>query len=208
VPPKNSIIDSTNSLYTFRISSFMHKRISRLSLILSCSCLPFSATAAFAAAGDATAVLSHCGTPTNDYATTSVVTGQAERNIVYGNVILHFDPTGGGWNYLSAWDGHTPISKAHVSRLMPCFSDALTEAAAAQITPLDPTIASDQAVAPVGIRFNRAFLILMFVLFGILIISVAIPATRRRRRRATLPITARPYRTPRVTGLRFRRRKT
>jgi hypothetical protein len=198
--PENPFIASR-----VRIKPNMAHKISRFRTALLSFCLILPSTA-FALPGEASAVLAHCGSPASDYQSTSQVTEQVERNLTYGNVILHFERSGGGWSYLSAWDGHTPISKQHVSSLMPCFSDALEEVAANPATVADPTLAADQATPTPGIKFNRAFLILIFVLAAILIVTVALPATRRRRV-GRLPIQVRTYRKPRATGFRFRKNK-
>jgi hypothetical protein len=164
----------------------------------------FSPLSAFALPGDAAAVLSHCGAPTSDYQTTSPVTGKAERNITYGDTILHFEPSEGGWSFMSAWKGHLPQSRDKVMARMPCFSDALEESAAKPVAVADPTIAQDKDVAPIGIQFGTLFLWLIFAMIAVIIIFALMPYSRRRQVK-TLPIQ--PRRRPNVTGAPFRPRR-
>ena len=152
---------------------------------------------AFALPGEASAVIAHCGQPTAENRDTSPVTGHLQRDLYYGDTILHFEPMEGGWSFTTAWSGHLPVSRAGMEHKMPCFRDAMNEAASFPQRAEDPTIAQQTVQSPVisSNGFGVPFLWVVLALVVVLIILVALPTARRRAQRAPL-LEQRPYRKP------------
>jgi len=167
--------------------------------------LALTPLSAFALPGEARSVIIHCGQPTSDQEDISPVTGLTQRNLTYNNIILHFQPMQNGWSFTTAWRGHLPLTRNETEAAMPCFRDAVTQVAAAPQPVIDPTIAADEATLPLGIHFGPAFLWLLLALGIILVIFLAIPRNRQRRRKF-LPMESRPFRRPQVFGIPFRRK--
>jgi hypothetical protein len=160
----------------------------------------------FAAPGEASAIIQTCGAPSSDWQSVSEVTGKLQRSLVYGNTILRFDLFTGGWSYASAWRGHLPVSLSTVEAALPCVRQALNVVAKSPATVADPTMIADhRGLQNMGIQFGRPFLWLIAVLAAVLIVSLAVPATRRRTVRRP-PLEARPYRRPKVKGFQFAQR--
>jgi hypothetical protein len=180
---------------------------SRARYIVLASALTTLATLpALALPGEAAAVIAHCGQPARDFQDVSPVTSQPERNLVYADTILRFQPMAADWSFLSAWRGHLPETRAALEKRMSCFGDALQQVAAAPKAIPDPTIAADKVPQPVPMTgFGIPFLWLIFILGAILIVFLARPYSRRTSTR-TLPVIER--RRPRVIGIPFRRRRT
>ena len=157
--------------------------------------------------GEAAAVIQRCGTPDSESKGVSPVTNVMERNLSYGQIILHFEPAEGGWTFRSAWDDHMPLTRAGVSRRMPCFEAAMAAVAAAPQAAVDPTIAEQTRVPTTTTRWNFGipFLWLIVAMAAALLVFVVLPSSPKMRTRV-MEMEDRPFRRPRVKGFRFRRK--
>jgi hypothetical protein len=168
--------------------------------------LAFSPLQSFALPGEANAVIKHCGTPSGDWKATSEVTGTIQRNLTYGNTILRFNAATGGWSYASAWHNDHPESLKTVEAALPCVGDALREVAKNPTAMVDPTLAVDHSMAgPQGLQFGKPFLWIMAAIGLVILLSLSLPAARRRVV-ARPTVGDRPFRRPIVRGFRFAKR--
>jgi len=175
-----------------------------LALVLLCvSALPALAgqQPQYGSPGEMDAVMRLCGKPRGISKGISPVTNTMQRNLIYSDtLILHFQPIRDGWSFTTGWDGHVPITRDQLSVKMPCFRQALAEAARIPTKPVaaDPTIADQVATTP----FNNAnygipHLYLILILIGIFLICLLIPGARQRKRKKALD-EDRNYRKPEV----------
>ena len=151
-----------------------------LSLILLASSVP-----AFAAPGELDAVIKRCGIPGGESKEISQVTNQLERTLIYnGNSYLHFEPVAGGWAFTSAWNGHLPMSRKEVENRMPCFHQAMQDAAnaAPNASGIDPAIAQ-QSINPTAndATFGIPHFALIVFLVITLIVFLLLPSARQRQ---------------------------
>jgi hypothetical protein len=120
-----------------------------LSFLLSLSAIP-----AFALPGEAAAVIRTCGLPQSENIATSEVTNRLQRDLTYGETTLHFIPDGAGWSFTTAWSGHLPISRSRLESIMPCFDEAMAQAATQPFSPTDPAIARQQTATSASVSAN------------------------------------------------------
>jgi hypothetical protein len=156
-----------------------------------------SSTSAFAVAGELTAVEHHCGPPSAESKETSEVTNQLERTLIYnynGNSLyLHFRPVAGGWSFTTAWNGHLPMSRQELENRLPCFRNAMQEAAAAApaTTTVDPTISGQSlSHAVTDNTFGIPHFALIVLLVITLLVLLLLPSARQRQlaRQARKPV--------------------
>jgi hypothetical protein len=103
----------------------------------------FCTVPVFALPSEAAAVLEQCGAPTSQSHGISPLNARDERNLVYGDLTMHFTPMDGSWSFTTAWRSHLPVTRNELARQMPCFARAMQEAAAAPQPVVDPTIAQE-----------------------------------------------------------------
>jgi hypothetical protein len=192
----------------------MHKTVLS-SLVLFFSAAAVVLPSAHAATGEATAVITSCGTPDSDTYGTSEVSGLPMRTLVYGNFRLNFETqanmsvTPDSWQFTSGWRGHMPQTANEVAKQMTCFGTGLAaaqNAAAGQRLAADPSIAlQNPAGSAKRAPFGVANLWIILFLTGIVaIFAVAIP---RRKTMVTRPsVSGRVFRRPQLNVIRFRRR--
>lgn len=183
----------------------------RSHLLAVVSVLAFAALPALGEAGDAAAVMQYCGTPTSEHQGISQVTNRMERDLTYGGVILHFQPSENGWTFLSGWDDHLPMTEKMVEARMPCFRQAMAAAAAQQphgaAANEDPTI-RDQTAAPAAdtSTFGIPHLWLILVLAAVVLVLFLLPRGGRPRQTRAMDVEKMRYRRkPRILGRTFRR---
>jgi len=164
------------------------------SLLLLASC-----TSAFAAPGELEAVVRHCGPPGAESKETSPVNGQLERTLIYRNVLLlHFQPVTGGWTFTTAWNNHLPMSRQELENRLPCFRNAMQEAATTPNAAIDPTIAGQTASQSSNdATFGIPHFALIVFLVVTLLVFILLPSARQRKlaHEAKKPIE-RVYRKP------------
>jgi hypothetical protein len=159
-----------------------------------------SSAFAFAAPGELTAVERHCGPPGAESKETSPVTNQLQRTLIYNNALyLHFEPVAGGWTFTTAWNGHLPMTRGELEKRLPCFRNAMADAANDAATKaINPTIAAQTASQPANdAAFGIPHLWLIVALVITLLIFLILPSARQRRlnREARKPVE-RVYRKP------------
>lgn len=153
--------------------------------LLTIAALLATATPAFSQNGDAAAVMQYCGTPTAEHQGTSQVTNHMERDLTYGDVILHFEPSENGWVFSSGWYDHLPMTQSMVEDRMSCFKQAMAASRAQQpggaVAFEDPAIRA-QTPAPASDQSTFGIPHLWAIgLLAILVIAVfAWPGARRR----------------------------
>lgn len=138
---------------------------------------------AAAQAGDAAAVLQYCGAPDHEHQGVSPVTNKMERDLTYGNVILHFLPAENGWRFLSGWSSHLPLTRSMVESRMPCFQQAMASSAsdpASLQMQVDPSIRSQMQQQPDG-NFGIPHLRLILFLAVMVLLSYFLLPGRYRR---------------------------
>jgi len=141
------------------------------------------ATPAFALPGEAAAVLQHCGAPKAEEQMTSPVTNRLERNLYYGNdTIMHFQPSENGWSFTTGWMGHIPVTRDMLAARMPCFRDAMQQAATAPLPYVDPSVAVQTSLQPVDeATFGIAhFWLIAGLALLLLVLVLVIPSARRK----------------------------
>lgn len=181
----------------------------RSRLLLALAVLSLASAPAFALPGDYAAVIARCGEPPHEATGTSPVTLDQQRSLIYNDVILHFEPQGGGWGFTTGWANHLPIFRGEVESRMPCFRQAMLDSAAAAQTAgiaTDPTIAAEQpkpAFNPEDFGIPHFWMMAVLVLITILVVSM--PSRRERSRKEALLNEPRPYRKPQIL-LKARRR--
>ena len=157
----------------------------------------------FASPGEMDAVIRLCGKPKGISKGISPVTNTLQRNLIYSDtLILHFQPIQGGWGFTTGWDGHVPVTRDQLSTPMPCFRQALAEAASAPIQKpnTDPTIADQTATVPFNnSNFGIPHLYLIFILAGVVLLCILIPTAKQRKRRKA-NLENRVIRKPDVAG--------
>jgi len=145
--------------------------------------LTLLASSAPAFAGDELlAVERHCGNPGAESKETSPINGQLERTLIYNNVLyLHFKPTASGWSFTTAWNNHLPMTRNEVEGRLPCFRDAMKDAASTATT-MDPTIAVQSAPdsSNEGAFGIPHFGLIVFLVITLLVFIV-VPSARQRR---------------------------
>jgi hypothetical protein len=153
-----------------------------------------SSVSAFAAPGELDAVVRRCGVPGAEDKRVSQTTNQIERTLIYRGVLyLHFEPVPGGWGFVSAWDNHLPMSRAELEHRLPCFRDAMQDAAKqtpAQ-TGVDPSIAAQTAQQPINdVTFGIPHFALIVLLAITLLVLLLLPSARQRKlaREARKPV--------------------
>ena len=154
---------------------------------------------AFALPGELDAVVRHCGEPLQRSAETSQVTGKPQRDLIYKNVTLHFEPEEGGWSFTTAWKGHFPVTRGILESEVPCFKTAMDEIAAAPRQAVDPTIA-DQTVGTAPMVTStwgipHVWSAVLCVVLLVLVIAL-FPRRNRGGREVVLPVADRPFRKP------------
>jgi len=183
------------------VPSFARKPLFLFLLLGACMPSAFPQQPQYGSPGEMDAVIRLCGNPRGISKGISPVTNTLQRNLMYSDtLILHFQPVKGGWGFTTGWDGHLPVTRQQLEARMPCFRQAMTEAAAAPApkSNVDPTIA-DQTAAPAfnNANFGIPHLYLILVLVGIVLLFVLIPTAKQRRRRR-LELEERNYRKPDV----------
>lgn len=169
-------------------------------LLIVAATLVFSTLPALAVPGEASAVIQRCGTPLADTQGISPVSNTHQRNLTYPNdLILHFEPLLGGWSFTTAWHSHLPMTRSELEEKLPCFREAMADAAAAPQPEMDPTIAADQAsVRHVDMfTFGVPHFWLIVLLSVALVILIALPSKRPEPRR----VDERTYRRPAILGV-------
>jgi hypothetical protein len=153
-----------------------------------------SSASAFAAPGELNSVVLHCGPPGAESRETSQITGEQQRTLIYDNSLyLHFQPVATGWSFTTAWKGHLPMTRGEIENHMPCFRQAMQEAAAAvPVEPgIDPALAA-QSVPPRNNNnsFGVPHLPLIVFLIITLLVFLIVPSARARRlaRQQTKPV--------------------
>ena len=152
-----------------------------LSLILLGSSIP-----AFAAPGELDAVIQRCGQPGAESKETSQASDQLERTLIYNNgkTLLHFQPVAGGWVFTTAWNGHLPMTRNEIEKRMPCFRQAMEDAAKAapNAAPVDPSIANQRVQT---VNNDATFGIPHFALIVFLVVTIIVflllPSARQRQ---------------------------
>lgn len=146
-------------------------------------CLLLVALPAFALPGEDEAVVRHCGKPASERRDLSPVTNQIQRDLFYGDIVLHFQAVEGGWSFTTAWVKHLPMTRTALEQRLPCFRDAMQEVASAPRPALDPTIEAQTYVKPIdGTTFGIPHFWLIIILGVILVLAVAVPSARRKKR--------------------------
>jgi len=150
-------------------------------LLLSLALL-VSSVIAFASTSELDAVERHCGPPGAESHETSPINGQLERTLIYNNVLLlHFAPAAGGWSFTTAWNKHLPMTRTEVENRMPCFRDAMQEAATSPST-VDPTIARQTNPQVFNnATFGIPHFTLIVVLTVTLLVFLILPSARQRK---------------------------
>jgi hypothetical protein len=175
-------------------------------LLLASAFLPVAASALPVRASD---VLRHCGQPTAEGIRISEVTGGMERELWYGDNILHFEATEGDWEFSSAWKGHLPISGRALATGMPCLREAIDEAAAVptglNFAKLDHESRPEELSRGLGIPFFWLIAGLTVVLLFVVLDPLISPETREKS--APLPEIERAFRRPVVSWPVIDRRK-
>jgi len=154
-------------------------QICRILLLIT---LPASSVSAFATPGELDAVVRHCGPPGAESKETSPVNGQLQRTLIYNKVLyLHFEPVAGGWGFTTAWNNHLPMTRNEVEGRLPCFRDAMKDAASTATT-MDPTIAVQSAPdsSNEGAFGIPHFGLIVFLVITLLVFIV-VPSARQRR---------------------------
>jgi hypothetical protein len=148
--------------------------------------------------GEAAMVIHYCGKPNAENHTTSPITGNMQRDLYYGDAIIHFAPIQEGWAFTSAWEGNLPISRRALEARMPCFHEAMLQVAARPSAAVDPTIAMQSITPPIveSNSFGMPFLWLIVALVIVLIVLAVLPSARREQRRKTLKPEEREFRKP------------
>lgn len=173
-----------------------------LCLSLFLSVLPASA---FALAGDASAILAHCGPPSSDKILHQN-TPQMERVISYSDTELLFASSNNDWSFTHAMRAGMPLAQDALFASMHCVSDALEEVSAAPpqsaVTVTQPANGTSSATD----THERIFLwVAVLVFCGVLFFAIR-PYTRSE---AVKPSTQRspraPQRRPSTTGIKFRK---
>ena len=175
-------------------------------LLLAFAFLPVAASASPVRAND---VLRHCGQPTAESIRVSEVTGAVERNLWYGDTILHFEATEGDWEFSSAWRGHLPISGRALATGMPCLHRAMSAAAVPaglNFAKLDHESRPEELSRGLGVPFFWLIAVLTVVLLFVVLDPLINPETREKP--APLPEIERAFRRPSVTWPVIDRRRT
>ena len=170
--------------------------------------LLFAAAApAYAAPGELNAVIAHCGVPHAQNYTTSQVTGKPQRDLIYNEVTLHFEPEEGGWSFTTAWEGHFPVVRNTLETRLPCFKAALDQADAAALPAVDPTIAAQTTTATDFSQTSFGIPHLWLILGLIIVTSLILFLLPRRRRPVDVERVPdqRRYRKPLLRGRLARR---
>jgi hypothetical protein len=142
---------------------------------------------AFAAPGEANAVIAQCGQPDSDTRSTSEVDGLPQRTLTYSGMRLNFQAASSAatdsWSFTTGWHDHLPLTAGEVGHRMPCFRNALAsvQANTSQQLATDPSIAAQEnTTAHARQPFGIANLWLILLLVGLLaIFALAIPRARR-----------------------------
>jgi hypothetical protein len=144
-----------------------------------------SSASAFALPGELNAVELRCGAPGAESKEISPVTNQLERTLIYNkNLYLHFEAVAGGWSFTTAWNNHLPMTRNELEKRMPCFRDAIQDAAKAApaATNIDPTIAGQTVQSPENdATFGIPHFGLMVALVITLIVFLILPSARQRQ---------------------------
>lgn len=188
----------------FRADASRHRKTMRYfscvyrPALLFCALVLASAAPLYAAPGELDAVVRHCGVPHAENYTTSQVTNRPQRDLIYNEVTLHFEPEEGGWQFTTAWEGHFPVIRESLEQRLPCFKAALQEAGAAGQPAVDPTIA-EQTTTPADFsQTNFGIPHLWLIVCLVLVTSVllfVLPRRGRRTEAAVMP-DQRRYRKP------------
>ncbi len=198
-PAKSTIVDNKalHNLTSFRTRG----------LLLAFAFLPVAAMALPVRARD---VLRHCGQPTAESIRVSEVTGAVERNLWYGDTILHFEAIEGDWEFSSAWKGHLPISGRALATSMPCLHRAMAAAAAVptglNFAKLDRESRPEEISRGLGVPFFWLIAVLTVVLLFVVLDPLFSSETRNVP--APLPEIERAFRRPTVTWPVIDRRRT
>ncbi len=173
----------------------------RLFSLISIPLLIGAALPVVAETGDAAMVIRYCGAPSSEHQGLSQVTSLMERDLTYGDTILHFEPREDGWSFLSGWRGHTVLTRKMVADRMTCFGEAMAASSATEqngeVNAMDPTIKAQTAPLETdNSTFGIPHLALILVLV-LLVLAVYLFLPRRGRI---------VYRTQDVEQMRMRRR--
>jgi hypothetical protein len=166
------------------------------------SVLPVSA---FALAGDAAAILAHCGPPSSDQVIHQD-TPQMERVIAYSDIELVFASSNNDWSFTHATRASMPLPQDALFASMHCVSDALEEISAAP-PQLEATVNQPSAeTASASAAREKVFVaVAIVVLLGVLFFAIR-PYTRSEVARPATTVAPRaPQRRPSATGIKFRK---
>ena len=160
----------------------------------------FAPLAASAESGEAAAVLQYCGAPSSEHQGISQVTNKMERDLIYGDIILHFQPAEDGWQFLSGWRDHLPLTQRMTEDRMPCFREAMVAAKTEQPSQapvsVDPTIRQQTTVPAEDTNtFGIPHLRMIILLAIIVAVLLFLPGGRRRASRQ-----------PRIESMRYQRK--
>jgi len=155
-------------------------------------------------------VLRHCGRPTAEGIRVSEVTGLLERNLWYGDNILHFEAAEGDWEFTTGWKGHLPISDKALATHLPCLRAAMNDAKAIpaplNYNRIDHETRPENASRGLGIPFFWLILTLSALILFVAVDPLLKPS--RTRRPAPTPEIERNFRKPQATWPLIDRRKT
>lgn len=143
---------------------------------------------AVASPADLAAVEQYCGKPSGEHQGVSLVTNRMQRDLTYGQVILHFQPVENGWSFLSGWYNHLPLTQSSAEEHMPCFAQAMASVKSAipEGGPAfeDPAIRAQTVEVNADARdFGIPHLRLILVLSVIVLLCFFLPSARRRQTR-------------------------
>jgi hypothetical protein len=178
----------------------------RTTLAIMTALLIAGASPLHALPGEANAVIAHCGEPHAEHYGTSPVTNTTQRDLIYNDLTLHFEPLEGGWSFTTAWRGHFPVTRKELEKTLPCFRAAMEQVAAGPQQVVDPTIAAQsQAGTPMSTStwgIPHLWLIVALIVLTLLILFL-LPS---RRRPAAIAPPDRIFRKPNLRGMVFRRK--
>lgn len=163
------------------------------------------AVPSFAIAGDAAAILAHCGPPSDDQIL-HPDSQKMSRVISYSDTQLFFSAENNDWSFTHATRASLPLPQDQLFASMHCVSDALEERAAAppqMDNAVSPAIAAATSSED---AHERIFMILaILVLAGVLFFAIR-PYMKSEVAKPPTPVAPRaPQRRPSAVGIRFAR---
>jgi hypothetical protein len=164
---------------------------------------------AFAMAGEAAAVLAHCGPASGD-TVSKPSNGPQERILTYNDIALRFEPYGGDWSFFQATQSGVPLSQAAAIQRLPCLGDALEEVLAQPATPGPSETSTNSTGTPhtdTGIRDDVFIALAILLVLGIVFFAIRPYTKSTPVARASSETPRAPTRRPSAVGISSRSRK-